>query len=170
LIREKGYERTTMEEVAQRAGMTSGAIYGNFRNRNELFIALGQTYWAAIAPDISPSATFAEKMRAYADAAIAAIPERRAAAIGRLTGMAYALAHEDLRCQVEETTATSYAAGAAWLSAGGDELPMHPKTLAAVIHALTEGLMFQRFLTPELIPDEVVRAAFQALSAIRPMH
>ncbi|HEY7059552.1 MAG TPA: helix-turn-helix domain-containing protein, partial [Vicinamibacterales bacterium] len=27
LIREKGYERTTIEEVAKRAGMTTGAIY-----------------------------------------------------------------------------------------------------------------------------------------------
>ena len=48
LIREKGYERTTLEEVARRAGMTTGAIYGNFKNRDELFIALGQTYWAPI--------------------------------------------------------------------------------------------------------------------------
>ena len=38
LIREKGYERTTMEQVARRAGMTTGAIYGNFKNRGELFI------------------------------------------------------------------------------------------------------------------------------------
>ena len=36
LIREKGYARTTLEEVATRAGMTTGAIYGNFRNRDEL--------------------------------------------------------------------------------------------------------------------------------------
>jgi AcrR family transcriptional regulator len=43
LIREKGYDRTTLEDVARRAGMTSGAIYGNFKNRDELFIALGQT-------------------------------------------------------------------------------------------------------------------------------
>jgi hypothetical protein len=39
-----------------------------------------------------------------------------------------------------------------------------------VSHALTEGLMFQRFLTPELLPDEVFRAAFQALSAIHLRH
>ena len=50
LIREKGYERTTLDEVAQRAGMTTGAIYGNFKNRDELFIALGQTYWAPVKP------------------------------------------------------------------------------------------------------------------------
>jgi hypothetical protein len=46
--------------------------------------------------------------------------------------MAYALAHEDLRRQVEETTATSYAAGAAWLSAGGNDLPMHLQMLGGL--------------------------------------
>src|ERR1700741_4249791 len=66
LIREKGYERTTLEDVATRAGMTTGAIYGNFRNRDELFIALGQTYWAPVRPKIKPDATFAEAMRALA--------------------------------------------------------------------------------------------------------
>ena len=41
IVREKGYARTTLEAVARRAGMTTGAIYGNFKNRDELFIALG---------------------------------------------------------------------------------------------------------------------------------
>ena len=52
LVREKGYERTTLEEVAARAGMTTGAIYGNFKNRDELFIALGHAYWTPFKPDI----------------------------------------------------------------------------------------------------------------------
>jgi hypothetical protein len=29
-----------------------------------------------------------------------------------------------------------------------------------VIHALTEGLVFQRLLAPDLTPDEIFRAAF----------
>src|SRR4029077_3420264 len=86
LIREKGYERTTLEDIAERAGMTTGAIYGNFKNREELFISLGQTYWAPIKPQVKPGASFSEIMRAMADATIAAIPERSAAAVGRLTG------------------------------------------------------------------------------------
>src|SRR3954462_11293881 len=71
LVREVGYERTTLEKVAKRAGMTTGAIYGNFKNRDELFIALGQTYWAPVAPKIAPGATFAEAMHAMARATIA---------------------------------------------------------------------------------------------------
>ncbi len=33
--------------------MTSGAIYGNFKNRDELFIALAEAYWAPIRPHSS---------------------------------------------------------------------------------------------------------------------
>jgi len=35
---------------------------------------------------------------------------------------------------------------------------------------MTEGLLLQRFLTPELISDEVFYAAFAALAVERPQH
>jgi AcrR family transcriptional regulator len=166
LIREKGYERTTLDEVAQRAGMTTGAIYGNFKNRDELFIALGQTYWAPVKPRLKPGATFAEAMRALAEATLEAIPERRTAAVGRLTGLAYALTNADLRARVHEATAGSYEIGADWLRQLGDErdLPMPAEHLVRVIHALIEGLVLQRILTPDLYPDEVFFSAFAALA------
>jgi len=37
---EHGVARTTLEEVAVRAGFTRGAIYGHFRNKGELFVAM----------------------------------------------------------------------------------------------------------------------------------
>jgi len=165
LIRERGYERTTLEKVAKRAGMTTGAIYGNFKNRDELFIALGQTYWAPIAPKISPGATFAEAMHALAKATLAAVDERAPAAIGRLTGLAYTLKNAELRSKVVEITKGSYEFGAEWLR-GFDpaELPMPPEQLVRVIHALIEGLVQQRILTPELCPEDVFYAAFAALA------
>ncbi len=170
LVREKGYERTTLQDVAERAGMTSGAIYGNFRNREDLFVALAAEYWAPIKPVIRPGSSFADKMRALAAATVAAVPERETAAVGRLTGMAYALTHEAFRAQVREVTARSFGTGAAWLRTVADDggLPMAPELLVCVIHALTEGLLFQRFLTPELVPDEVFYAAFAALAGEPP--
>lgn len=167
LIREKGHEQTTLEDIAQRAGMTTGAIYGNFKNREDLFIALGQTYWSPIVPKVKAPTSFREIMRAMAEATIEAIPERRAAAVGRLTGLAYTLNHADLRSRVKEVTAESYALGEQWLRTmtKEDELPMDAKRLVPVIHALTEGLVIQRLLTPELVPDEVIRSAFAALAA-----
>jgi len=165
LIREIGYERTTLEKVAKRAGMTTGAIYGNFKNRDELFIALGQMYWAPIAPKVAPGATFAEAMHALAKATLAAVDDRAPAAIGRLTGVAYALKNAELRSRVVEITKGSYEFGAEWLRAfDAGDLPMPPDTLVRVIHALIEGLVMQRILTPELCPDDVFYAAFAALA------
>lgn len=164
-MRERGYERTTLEKVAHRAGMTTGAIYGNFKNRDELFIALGQTYWAPVVPKVAAGATFAEAMHALAKATLAAVDERAPAAIGRLTGVAYALKKKELRSRVVEVTKASYEFGAEWLSEfDPGELPMPPATLVRVIHAVIEGLVMERILTPELCPDEVFYAAFAALA------
>jgi AcrR family transcriptional regulator len=166
LIREKGHEHTTLEDIAERAGMTTGAIYGNFKNRDELFIALGHTYWPPIKPQVKAGASFPAIMRAMAEATIAAIPERRAVAVGRLTGLAYTLTHEEMRAQVRDVTAQSYAFGEQWLRTvtKEEDLPMPADQLVRVIHAMTEGLVFQRLLTPELVPDETIRAAFGALA------
>ncbi len=165
LIRERGYERTTLEKVARRAGMTTGAIYGNFKNRDELFIALGQAYWPPIAPKIARGATFAEAMHAFAKATLAAVDQRAPAAIGRLTGLAYALKNAELRSRVAEVTKSSYEFGAEWLRAfDPTELPMPPEDLVRVLHVLIEGLVMQRILTPELCPARVFYAAFAALA------
>src|SRR5215471_12831902 len=168
LIREKGFARTTLEEVAARAGMTTGAIYGNFRNRDELFVALGDAYWPPIKPRVAPGATFADAMRAMAAATIAALPDRSVVAVGRLTWIAYTLEHPELRQRVHEVTAASYEMGAAWLEtlADGHDLPMPKEHLVRVIHALIEGLVVLHLLTPDLFPDEVIYAAFSALARV----
>jgi AcrR family transcriptional regulator len=168
LIREKGHERTTLEEVARRAGMTTGAIYGNFKNRDELFIALGQKYWAPIAPKVAPGATLTEAMRAIAEATLVAVHDRTPVAVGHLTGLAFALTNEDFRARVHDITKASYAFGAEWLGTfDASELPMPPAVFVRVLHALIEGLVLQRILTPELFPDEVFYEAFAALARDR---
>lgn len=165
LVREKGYERTTLEEVAARAGMTTGAIYGNFRNRDELFIALGLAYWPPIKPDIGTGASFAEAMAALAHATIAAVDDRKSAAVGRLTGLAYTLNNAELQSRVRDITKQSYDTGAEWLrSFDPNDLPMPADQLVRVIHCLIEGLVMQRILTPDLCPDEVFYSAFGALA------
>jgi hypothetical protein len=45
-----------------------------------------------------------------------------------------------------------------------EDLPMPADQLVRVLHALIEGLVFQRLLTPELVPDETFRAAFAVLA------
>lgn len=42
---------------------------------------------------------------------------------------------------------------------------MPAEHLVRVIHALIEGLVLQRLLTPDLYPDEVFHAAFRVFGA-----
>jgi hypothetical protein len=92
--------------------------------------------------------------------------DRKAAAGGRLAGLAYTLGHPELLAQVQTVTGESYAAGARWLRkvAKEDDLPMPPEHLVRVLHALTEGLVLQSLVTPELFPNAVYYAAFDALA------
>ena len=154
VIRKKGYMRTTLEEVARRAGMTTGAIYGNFKNRDELFIALGETYWAPVRPRVKPGATFAEVMHAMAEATLKAIPDRTSAAVGRLTGLAYTLTNPNLRARVRQITAGSYEFGAEWLRSLGDEreLPMPPEHLVRVIQRTDRGTCMATNSDPGALP------------------
>jgi AcrR family transcriptional regulator len=149
--------------------MTTGAIYNNFRNREDLFIALSDEYWPPIAPKVGAGADFPQIVRALAEATLAAVPDRQAAAIGFLTGRAYAIGHEEVRKRAQERMEDGYAFGAAWLGnmVPEDELPFPPKVMIGIIHALTEGLLLQRFLAPELASDEVFRAAFDLLALRR---
>ncbi|MCB9794285.1 MAG: TetR/AcrR family transcriptional regulator [Alphaproteobacteria bacterium] len=167
LVREKGYAETTLEDIAQRAGMSTGAIYSNFRNREDLFLALSDTYWAPLAPRIPEGASLEQLMAAFAEATIEAMPARALAAQGFLTGRAFALRHPETLAEVRALTARRYAEGAEWLrSVLGDEaLAIPVEQLPAVLHALSEGLSLQRLLTPELFPDELIYAAFAALAA-----
>jgi AcrR family transcriptional regulator len=166
LVEEKGFEHTTVQDVARRAGVSNGAIYGNFRNRDDIFAAIGPTYWPQVRPQFRPGSSFAEKMRAVAEATIAILPERRRRGHGRLTGLAYALSNEALRAIVLERSTVFYDAAAAWWRSLPDDepLPMPPEILVRLLNVLTEGLTLQWLLTPELIPDELIYSAFAALA------
>ena len=42
LFDEQGYTQTTLSSVARQAGVTRGAIYWHFENKDEILIALAQ--------------------------------------------------------------------------------------------------------------------------------
>jgi AcrR family transcriptional regulator len=85
MIRRKGYERTTMEEVARRAGMTTGAIYRELQESRGAVHRARAEVLGADRSEGRAGATFAEAMRALATATLAAVDDRAPVAVGRLT-------------------------------------------------------------------------------------
>ncbi len=166
IIREQGYDALTLASVAERAGMTTGAIYGNFRNRTDLLMAVAEVSGAPIMARTWPGMSFRELMRSLAEAVIEALPQRRAAMVGTLGFHIQTLTHEDLRERSLAETAEIYRrfAASTLQLIPAKELPMPVDVLIPVTHALIDGLVLHRILTPELVADEVIYAAFDALA------
>ena len=166
IIREQGYDALTLAAVAERAGMTTGAIYGNFKNRTDLLMAVAEVSGAPIMARNWPGMSFRELMRSLAEAVIEALPQRRAAMVGTLGFHIQSLTHEDLRERSNAETRQIYERFTAGMLQmfGADKLPMRVELLVPVLHALIDGLIQHRILTPELVPDEAIYAAFDALA------
>jgi AcrR family transcriptional regulator len=68
-IAEVGYQRASLAEIARRAGITKGAIFYHFANREELIEAVFTEVLAAgtnfLLPRIQAAATPREQLRAY---------------------------------------------------------------------------------------------------------
>jgi AcrR family transcriptional regulator len=167
VIGEKGLDRTALEDIAARAGMSRGAIYGNFGDKEELFLAVAASRWTPIVPPPpQPGETLKQRMRRHGEAVADAAESRRKEAVGATSFVQYALTHEPLRARVERANAHLYEAAAKRLAAAipRADLPMPAKQFVRVVHALTDGLVILHALTPTLITRSVIIAAFEALA------
>jgi AcrR family transcriptional regulator len=166
VIGEKGFDRASLEDIAALAGMTRGAVYGNFKNKEELFLALIETQWKPIVPPLKPGANLKEQMRIVGKTVAREAKERRKYAAIATAFQLYTLTHEPMRERLTEKNRAVYR----WIEKElvkvipAKSLPMPAKQFVRVLDAVTTGLLFTYFQTPELITDDVFVAAFEALA------
>jgi AcrR family transcriptional regulator len=166
MIAAAGYEATTLEAVAASVGMTRGAIYGNFKNRDDLFLAVLVSYFRPLDPPFRRGATLKEQMRIVGEAVVAVVraPKPRPSLAAEF--QLYAETHEEMRIRLARITAEAVRQHAKkWLVFLPEAaLPMPPDQFIIVVDALIDGLLFQHSLTPDLVTDEVIVRAFEALA------
>jgi AcrR family transcriptional regulator len=157
VIGEKGFDRASLEEIAARAGMTRGAVYGNFKNKEELFLAVIETQWKPIIPPFQPGATLRELMRILGQTAAKVARERRRYAALATAFQLYTLTHEPMRAQLTKKNAAAYQ----WIAkellkaVPAEQLPMPAKDFVCVLDVITTGLLFTYFQTPDLITESL---------------
>lgn len=166
MIAKQGYEATTLEAVAASVGMTRGAIYGNFKDRDDLFLAVLVTYFRPLDPPFRRGATLKKQMRIIGKAVVAVVHGPRSRPGLAAEFQAYAETHDEMRIRLARITAEAVRQHARkWLEYLPErELPMPAEHFIIVIDALIDGLLFQHALTPDLVTDEVIVAAFEALA------
>ncbi len=166
VIGEKGFDRASLQEIAARAGMTRGAVYGNFKGKDELFLALIETLWKPITPPLKPGASLKEQMRILGKAVADEARARQSHAAAAAAFQLYALTHEHVRAAMTERNAIVYQRIAHELVKiiPESELPMPAERFVCVLDTMITGLLFTYFQTPDLITEEVFVSAFEALA------
>ncbi|WP_181775193.1 TetR/AcrR family transcriptional regulator [Amycolatopsis pittospori] len=171
LFAERGVNGTSVEQIAERAGFTRGAFYGNFDGKHELVVELLRRRTQREAEEVTALregvGSFAEMM----DRLRAWNVERAEHLEGWLTLRTelalYALRNPEARPLVgageKSTRALLETSVRGELAARGVEPPADPAFLALILHALEDGLLLQRFLSPEGTGDEDVVDAVQLL-------
>jgi len=166
IIAKKGFDRASLEAIAAQAGMTRGAIYGNFKDKDELFLALVEAHWKPIIPPLQPGASFREQMRIFGKTVAREASLRRPHAATAAAFQLYTLTHARLRKAITKRNQAVYQ----WLAKElvqvipAKELPMPPERFVCVLDTMITGLLFTYFQTPDLITEEVFISAFEALA------
>jgi AcrR family transcriptional regulator len=142
VIAEKGFDRASLDEICARAGMTRGAFHGNFKSRDELFLAVVDSQLRPVSADFRPGESFRTQMRILG-LAVAAEARRRApmaAGAAALAGLA----------------SSFLAAGAA---AGAAAAGLASSFLAAGAAAAAGAAFFSSFLASAANAPVVAKAA-----------
>jgi AcrR family transcriptional regulator len=166
LFLEKGIAATSMQEIAARAGVTTGAIYGGFAGKDDLVLAVGAAKSIRIEPILTPGEPLRDRLRAIG-AAVAANAAAMAGYVGVVLEFRLrALGDGDLRARLAAMAQGRHAGAAQrWFAdTPAADLPMPPEQLALALDALITGLMIERALAPTLVTDEVIVRAIGALA------
>jgi AcrR family transcriptional regulator len=161
---EKGFASASLEEIAESAGYTRGALYYNFADKDELFLAvLDQSLQAEIEligdliKHAEDPAQFVGSLRERPR-----IGARSAGAATRWSQLCdefrlYALRNESARqklAQHERHMRDAYADGVIGvLRRMGVPPPAPPDHLGSMIMALDQGLQRQERIDPSAVPD-----------------
>jgi AcrR family transcriptional regulator len=163
----RGFGGTTLEQIAERAGYTRGAVYANFASKDELFLAVLDRWLDA---DIAHGGQINEESPSVRDALgrlrelegnrfadrtrFMLLTEFRLYAL-RNPKVAPRLAEYERRCIAWYTEAIRSWAG---------ELPMPAEQLAAIVLAMENGVATLAHLVPDAVRHDAFIDALEMLA------
>lgn len=159
----RGYHGASVEEIAAEAGYTTGAVYSNFKGKEDLFLALNdhelekRLYDYRAVVNAVDSAEGAEQTASKRFGSF--IRDDPDWPLLFFEFWAYGARNRRLRREfVEQRKAEVKIIAAAverQTAAAGVELPLPSEQVAVGIGALVNGLAFERVLDPDSVPDEL---------------
>jgi len=175
---ERGYHRTTLDDIADAVDMTKGAVYARFATKDELFFVLYARWQAkhlARLDDLPNVKTWDEVGLEAARRAIASRREDADFHLLLLEFWTYAARNDRLRQEFALRHNQHLHRVAAWLETmaakGGVKLGISALEMARAGSAMLQGYTLERLADPVGVPEELVEFMINALGheAVR-MH
>jgi AcrR family transcriptional regulator len=170
LFRERGYAATSLEQIADAADVTKGAIYGHFSSKEDLLLSAIE---ATPTPDFPAelydlARPLRERLAEFGrDMAVGENMPDRAALAAHLEFLAALLRNPDAR----ERYGADLGRRLAELAAADDERPLPGITTIevwAIGHALLVGLQLDRSIAPEIFTPALFEHAHELLAGLYP--
>lgn len=169
VIAERGFHAASLMEVASRAGLTTGAVYSNFRSKEDLFLAVIRE----MAMPLDLGSETDPLWQRLTRAAVLAVQSVDLPASRRLFRLQLEFALLALQDQaVSQTLVDDLHADRGemtmFLEASDAVVPLPefkpaPDQLATVVIAALQGLQQHRFIDPASVSEELARWTIQAL-------
>jgi AcrR family transcriptional regulator len=157
LFRKKGISAVSLDEIAARAGLTKGSIYGNFRNKDDLVFAVTMERTSRAIPVFDAETPLPDQLRKHIRSHF------RQRGNGRRD---YAfLAEIDLYALSREPLARRFVESARkWHEQSAQNISRTPKTrqglrpieLSVVLTGIMNGLLFQHACYPDIVTEKIV--------------
>lgn len=161
---ERGFEAVTLNAVAERAGMTKGAVYSNFRSKAQLLWEAAKGTQTFVNPDYTPGSSLRQQARAFARSLLSVAPHFERMRPFHSALQLYSATDPELKGLQEATQAALFAAIDRYLEAEfGARLAFPTRHVSLAIQALVRGFLHQATTTPDAVTEDVVADAFEAL-------
>jgi len=157
----RGFRGASLDEIAEAAGFSKGAVYSNFASKEDLFLAVVQQRqetmlheFFAAAQDSEPAA----RLGAITDAYRRLTPTREEWVLWE-EFLLYALRSPEQKKKLDQDQKAAFAALVAMVAQqweeAGVEPPIPVPALARLYLAVFDGLARQRALDPADVPDDL---------------
>ena len=165
VVAEKGFQRASLEEIAARAGLTTGAIYSNFEGKDDLFWAVLGSRRIASAFVWTAGKPVADNLQQTAESFVSGLANSRSQAGFLAEFILYALGDPRARARWASWYERAFESAT---EMAVDDLRTRSSTDFVVfwtaLQAMGLGLYVLHALTPELVPEHVAREAILSLN------
>jgi AcrR family transcriptional regulator len=173
----RGYRGASVEEIAEEAGYSHGAVYSNFEGKAELFLAVFEDYMAERVRELAETqaalpedAPLEARARALADQWMDRLARDRESVLLHMEFIAHAGRDHELAGRFGTRSAAMREAVARYISSyeeeAGAELPVPADDLALVLRALGIGLAVESLVSPDAVRHDLYGDFVESLVAL----